>query len=62
MKQGVLDPTKVTRTALEHASSIAMLLLSTEALVGEVPKPKKKKATARAGSGGEHEEDYDDWD
>jgi chaperonin GroEL len=61
VKQGVLDPTKVTRTALEHASSIATLLLTTDALVGEVPKP-KKKATAKAGGGGEHEEDYDDWD
>jgi chaperonin GroEL len=58
VSQGVLDPTKVTRTALEHAASIATLLLTTDALVGEAPKPKAK---AKAG-GGEHEEDYDDYD
>src|SRR5581483_8167528 len=59
VKQGVLDPTKVTRTALEHAASIATLLLTTDALVGEAPKPKKK---AKAPAGGEHDEDYDDFD
>src|SRR5262249_8029268 len=59
--QGVLDPTKVARTALENAASVAILLLTTDALVGEVPKP-KKKAKATAGGGGEHDEDYDDWD
>ncbi|MBI3725230.1 chaperonin GroEL [bacterium] len=59
--EGVLDPTKVARTALEHAASIATLLLTTDALVGEAPKPKKK---AKAGGGGddEHEEDYDDFE
>jgi chaperonin GroEL len=59
--QGVLDPTKVARTALENAASVAILLLTTDALVGEVPKP-KKKAKAGAGGGGEHEEEYEDWD
>jgi len=46
VKAGVIDPTKVTRTALENAASIAGLLLTTEALVAELPEP---KAAARAG-------------
>ena len=40
VKAGVIDPTKVTRTALENAASIAGLLLTTEALVVELPEPK----------------------
>jgi chaperonin GroEL len=43
-KSGVIDPVKVTRTALQNAASIAGLLLTTEALVAEVPE-KKKAAT-----------------
>ena len=35
MKQGVIDPTKVTRTALQNAASVASLLLTTEAMVAE---------------------------
>ena len=46
VKAGVIDPTKVTRTALENAASIAGLLLTTEALVVELPEP---KAAAPAG-------------
>ncbi len=42
LKQGVIDPTKVTRTALENAASVAGLLLTTEAVVAE--KPEKEKA------------------
>ncbi|PIN80865.1 chaperonin GroEL [Candidatus Woesearchaeota archaeon CG10_big_fil_rev_8_21_14_0_10_34_8] len=38
---GVLDPTKVTRSALQHAASIAGMLLTTEALVGDKPEEKK---------------------
>jgi chaperonin GroEL len=60
VKQGVLDPAKVSRTALEHASSIAILLLTSDALVGDAPKP-KKKAKAAAG-GDDHDEDFDDFD
>ncbi|MGH9565425.1 MAG: chaperonin GroEL, partial [Candidatus Angelobacter sp.] len=41
VKAGVIDPTKVTRTALQNASSIAALMLTTEALVSEVPEDKK---------------------
>ena len=41
MKAGVIDPTKVTRTALEYAASIAGLLLTTEAVVADMPEDKK---------------------
>ncbi len=41
MKMGVVDPTKVTRTALQNAASIAGLLLTTEALVSEIPEDKE---------------------
>jgi chaperonin GroEL len=47
-KAGVIDPTKVSRTALQNAASVASLLLTTEAMVAE--KPKKK--TGAAGMGG----------
>ncbi len=49
VKAGVIDPTKVTRTALQNAASIAALLLTTEALVVELPEP---KAPAPAGGHG----------
>ncbi len=42
IKRGIVDPVKVTRTALENASSIATLLLNTEALVAEKPKKEEK--------------------
>ncbi|MBK1734379.1 chaperonin GroEL [Halorhodospira abdelmalekii] len=38
VQQGVLDPTKVTRTALQNAASVAALMLTTEAMVAEMPK------------------------
>jgi chaperonin GroEL len=50
VKAGVIDPTKVTRTALQNAASIAGLLLTTEALVVEMPEP--KQAPAGGGHGG----------
>jgi chaperonin GroEL len=43
MKSGIVDPTKVVRTALQNAASVAGLLLTTEAMVAE--KPEEKKAT-----------------
>ncbi len=49
VKAGVIDPTKVTRTALQNAASIAALLLTTEALIVELPEP---KAAAPAGGHG----------
>jgi chaperonin GroEL len=49
---GVVDPTKVVRTALQNASSIASLLLTTEALVSEIPEEKKEAAPGGGGMGG----------
>jgi hypothetical protein len=48
-KAGVIDPTKVSRTALQNAASVAGLLLTTEAMVAE--KPKRKAAGAGGGGG-----------
>jgi len=53
---GVVDPTKVTRTALQNASSIAALMLTTEAMVAEIPE--KKQAGGPGGPGGHPEMDY----
>ena len=50
IKAGVLDPTKVVRTALTNAGSIAALMLTTEALVAEIPE--KKDAPMPGGHGG----------
>src|ERR1700687_5115881 len=50
VKPGVLDPTKVVRTALQNAESIASLMLTTEALIAEIPE--KKEAPAGGGHGG----------
>ncbi len=50
VKAGVIDPTKVTRTALENAASIAGLLLTTEALVVELPEA--RSAVSAGGNGG----------
>ena len=38
LEMGILDPTKVTRTALHNAASVASLLLTTECMVAEAPK------------------------
>jgi len=51
VKAGVLDPTKVVRTALQNAGSIASLMLTTEALVAEIPE-KKEAPAAPGGHGG----------
>src|SRR5579884_1642419 len=51
VEAGVIDPTKVVRTALQNAASIASLLLTTEALVSEIPE-KEEKAHAAAPGGG----------
>ena len=48
VKAGVIDPTKVVRSALQNAASIASLLLTTEAMVSEIPEEKKE---APAGGG-----------
>jgi chaperonin GroEL len=46
VKAGVIDPTKVTRTALQNAASIAGLMLTTEAMISDIPEKKE------AGGGG----------
>jgi chaperonin GroEL len=51
IKMGVVDPTKVTRSALQNASSIAGLLLTTEAIVSEIPEA-EKEAPQMPGGGG----------
>jgi chaperonin GroEL len=50
VKSGVIDPTKVTRSALQHAASISALMLTTEAMIAEVPE-KKAPAGPPAGHG-----------
>ena len=51
MKAGVIDPTKVTRTALQNAASVAGLLLTTEVLIAEIPE-KKEAPMGGGGHGG----------
>jgi chaperonin GroEL len=51
VKAGVIDPAKVVRSALQNASSIASLLLTTEALVSEIPEEKKEPAGGHAHGG-----------
>lgn len=46
VKAGVIDPTKVARTALQNAASVATLLLTSDALIADAPKKDKKGATA----------------
>jgi chaperonin GroEL len=53
---GVIDPTKVTRTALQNAASIASLMLTTEAMICEIP---EKKSAGGGGSGGHGPEGMD---
>ena len=58
VKQGVIDPAKVVRTALQDASSIAGLLITTEAMVAEKPKPKAPAMPPGGGMGGMGDMDY----
>jgi chaperonin GroEL len=53
VKAGVIDPTKVTRTALANAASVATLLLTSDALIAE--KPKAEKGGKKAGHGGDYD-------
>src|ERR1700726_2610347 len=52
VKAGIVDPTKVTRSALQNAASIAGLLLTTEAIVTEIPEKEKAPAMPPGGMGG----------
>jgi chaperonin GroEL len=49
---GIIDPTKVTRTALQNAASISALMLTTEALITDKPEEKKESAPDMSGMGG----------
>jgi chaperonin GroEL len=51
LKMGILDPVKVTRTALQNAASVASMILTTEALVTEKPEEKKESAMPGGGMG-----------
>ena len=53
VKAGVIDPTKVTRTALQNATSVSTLLLTSDALIAE--KPKEQKGKGGAGHGGDYD-------
>jgi chaperonin GroEL len=56
VKAGIVDPTKVVRTALQDAASVAGLLVTTEAMVAD--KPEKKGPAMPPGGGGMHDMDY----
>ena len=51
VKAGVIDPVKVVRSALQNSASIASLLLTTEALVSEIPEDKKEMPAGAPGGG-----------
>ena len=53
VKSGIIDPTKVTRTALVNASSVSILLLTSDALIAE--KPKHEKGKKAGGHGGDYD-------
>jgi chaperonin GroEL len=46
VKAGIVDPTKVTRSALQNAASIAAMLLTTEALISDIPEKKGQASPA----------------
>ena len=52
LKMGILDPTKVTRTALQNAASVAGLMITTEAMVAEIPKDEAAGGGGGGGMGG----------
>jgi chaperonin GroEL len=54
LEQGVIDPVKVVRTALENAASVAGLMLTTEALIAEKPQSKKGSAQGNASDHGDY--------
>jgi chaperonin GroEL len=58
MEAGIIDPTKVSRTALQNAASVAGLLLTTEALITEVPEKKKAGGPEMPGGPGGYGGDF----
>ena len=57
-KAGILDPLKVTRFALQNAASVAMMVLTTETLVTDLPEEKKESAMPSPDMGGMGGMDY----
>ena len=57
IKKGIIDPTKVVRTALQNAASVATLLLTSEAMISDVPKD-EPKGKGGAGAGGGYDDMY----
>ncbi|MBC6414251.1 MAG: chaperonin GroEL [Chromatiales bacterium] len=51
MEMGIIDPTKVTRTALQHACSVASLMITTDAMIAELPKEEKAPMMPPGGGG-----------
>jgi chaperonin GroEL len=51
VEMGILDPTKVTRSALQNAASIAGLMITTEAMIAEAPKKEEHSHGGGAGGG-----------
>ena len=51
IKEGVIDPVKVVRCALENAASVSSLMLTTETMIAEAPKEESTAATAAANAG-----------
>ena len=52
IERGIIDPTKVTRSALQHAASVAALVLTTESLVADIPAPEPAAPAPGGGMGG----------
>lgn len=52
LKMGVIDPVKVTRSALQNAASVAMMVLTTEGLITDIPEEKKEPTMPPGGMGG----------
>ena len=55
---GIIDPTKVTRSALQNAVSVATLLITTDALIADAPKDDESAAGGPGGGGGDEDMDY----
>ncbi|HEX7630114.1 MAG TPA: TCP-1/cpn60 chaperonin family protein, partial [Candidatus Methylomirabilis sp.] len=53
MAAGIIDPTKVTRIALQNAASIAGLMVTTECMITEIPEKEKASAMPPHGGGGD---------
>jgi chaperonin GroEL len=58
VQAGIIDPTKVVRSALQHAASVAGLLVTTEAMVAEKPEKKSPPMPPGGGMGGMGDMDF----